>query len=192
MNCSVDPLKAGQRGSAAWYDGKRGNKVRRRTVVVGAPAVLVVLALVGCLSTNPQTPGSRSADQTTDFYNLLQTGTPEQVQGEIDAGAVVNAQEETLGFTPLMWAAGLNPNPEVITVLLKAGAHINARVAGGMTPLMWAAARNRSPEVIAALLDAGADAKVKDRQGRTAFDFAQQNASLKETDAYRKLEEASK
>lgn len=166
--------------------------MRRRTVVVGSPAVVVVLALVGCLSTNPQTPGSHSAYQATDFYNLLQTGTPEQVQREIDAGADVNAQEETLGFTPLMWAAGLNPNPEVTSVLLKAGAHINARVAGGMTPLMWAAARNRSPEVVTALLDAGADAKAKDRQGRTAFDYAHQNANLRETDAYRKLEEASK
>ena len=91
-----------------------------------------------------------------------------------------------------MWAAGLNPNPEVITVLLQAGAHINARAAGGMTPLMWAAARNKNPEVIAALLDAGADTKAKDSQGRTAFDYAQQNASLKDTDAYGKLEEASK
>jgi len=123
---------------------------------------------------------------------LLQTGTPEQVQKEIDAGADVNAQENTLGFTPLMWAAGLNPNPEVISVLLKAGAHINARVAGGRTPLMWAVARNRNPDVIAALLDAGADAKAKDSQGRTALDYARQNASLKDTDAYGKLEEASK
>jgi len=159
---------------------------------MGAPAVLVALALVGCLSTNSQTPASRAANQTTDFYNLLQSGTPEQVQKEVDAGADVNAQEDTLGFTPLMWAAGLNPNPEVISVLLKAGAHINARVAGGMTPLMWAVARNRNPEVIAALLDAGADAKAKDRQGRTAFYYAQQNASLKGTDAYGRLEEASK
>ena len=168
--------------------------MRTRTVVVAAPAVLVALALAGCLSTNPQTPASRStaSDQTTDFYNLLQTGTPEQVQKEVDAGADVNAQENTLGFTPLMWAAGLNPNPEVITVLLKAGAHINARAAGGMTPLMSAAARNKNPEVIAALLDAGADTKAKDSQGRTAFDYAQQNASLKDTDAYGKLEEASK
>ena len=139
---------------------------------------------------NPRTP--LAADQTTDFYNVLQTGTPEQIQKELDAGADVNDQEGTLGFTPLMWAAGQNPNPEVIVVLLKAGARVNARSAGGMTPLMWAAARNRNPEVIAALLDAGADATAKDSQGRTAIDYAQRNTNLKNTDAYERLVETSK
>lgn len=163
-----------------------------RQVAGGVPAVLLTLTLAGCLSTNPQTPASRGAYQTTDFYNLLQAGTPEQVQKEIDDGADVNAQENTLGFTPLMWAAGFNPNPEMIAVLLKAGARINARAAGGMTPLMWAVARNRNPDVVTALLDAGADAKAKDGQGRTALDYARKNAGLKDTDAYGKLEEASK
>lgn len=209
-------------------DRHGGNKVTRRTVVIAAPAVLIALALAGCLSTHTRTAASRRApsDQTSDLCSLLQSGTPEQVQQEIDAGADVNAQEEKLGFTPLMWAAGLNPNPEVIAVLLKAGAHVNARVAGGMTPLMWAAARNRNPEVfttllnasaevnaqdangmtalmlaseqnhnpdvVAALLNAMADGRAKDKLGKTAFDYAQGNADLKDTDVFRRLEEASK
>ena len=57
---------------------------------------------------------------------------------------------------------------------------------------MNAAARNRNSEIIIVLLKAGADAKVKDNKGKTAFEYAQNNAKLKGTDAYRQLEEASK
>ena len=56
---------------------------------------------------------------------------------------------------------------------------------------MFAARYNQSPEVIMTLLKAGADAKAKNRHGKTAFDYAQRNASLKDTDAYRQLQEAS-
>jgi hypothetical protein len=35
------------------------------------------------------------------------------------------------------------------------------------------------------------DAKAKDGRGKTAFDYAQGRAKLKDTDAYRQLQEAS-
>jgi ankyrin repeat protein len=47
------------------------------------------------------------------------------------------------------------------------------------------------PEVITVLLKAGGDAKAKNSDGKTAFDYAQKNANLKGTDAYRQLQEAS-
>ena len=46
--------------------------------------------------------------------------------------------------------------------------------------------------MITTLLKAGADAKAKDNEGHTAFDYVQYNEKLKGTDAYQKLEEASK
>ena len=58
-------------------------------------------------------------------------------------------------WTPLMDAADYNPNPEVITTLLKAGADANAWDALGMTALNWAAMHNRNPEVIITLIKAG-------------------------------------
>ena len=61
-----------------------------------------------------------------------------------------------------------------------------------MTALMYAAMGNTNPEVIRVLLDAGADGKARDKNGKTAFDYAQDNEKLKGTDALRKLEEASK
>jgi hypothetical protein len=41
------------------------------------------------------------------------------------------------------------------------------------------------------LLNDGADAKAKDKLGTTAFGYAQSNAKLKGTDAYKQLQEAS-
>ena len=46
--------------------------------------------------------------------------------------------------------------------------------------------------MITVLLRAGADAKAKDNKGKTALDYALGNVSLKDTAAYRQLEEASK
>ncbi len=87
-----------------------------------------------------------------------------EVQGRRDAG-------ETLGAA-LRQAAVSNPNPEVITALLGAGADVNARDKDGMTPLMFAAVHNPNPEVASTLLAAGADVNARDKDGMTALMFA--------------------
>lgn len=52
-----------------------------------------------------------------------------------------------------MLAAGNNPNPEVISTLLNAGADLKAQNEWyGWTPLMVAAGKNQNPEVITTLL----------------------------------------
>jgi ankyrin repeat protein len=155
--------------------------VRKRIIVAVALGILAALSSAYAL--------------TTDFVELVKTGTPQQIQAAIDKGEDVNAQDKN-GLTPLMWAAGFNQNSEAITTLLKAGADVKARDNAGKTPLMYAAAASYpSPEVITALLGAGADAKPKDNLGHTAIEYAHNNfdfgRSLEKTDAYRKLEEAS-
>jgi ankyrin repeat protein len=113
------------------------------------------------------------------------------VQAAINQGAYVNDKDES-GWTPLMYAAGHNKNPEVITVLLKAGADLNAQEDHrGKTPLIVAAWRNYNPEVIVTLLKAGANVKAQDHFGATALDYAQDNDKLKGTDALRQLQKAS-
>ena len=57
---------------------------------------------------------------------------------------------------------------------------------------MYAAASTPNPEVITTLLEAGADAKANSNAGKTAIKNARDNESLKDTDALKKLEEASK
>jgi ankyrin repeat protein len=69
-----------------------------------------------------------------------------------------------------MAAAG-NLNPEVIRVLIRAKADLNARNAKGVTALMIAVDVNKNHEVLKALINAGADVNVKDNTGKTALDY---------------------
>ena len=81
--------------------------------------------------------------------------------------------------------------PANITVLLSAGADVNARGKNGWTPLHMAAMGRRTPDrTIAALLEAGASGSVKDVDGKTPFDLAEDNDIVKGTAAYWALNDA--
>lgn len=160
------------------------------TVKMAAVVWMVLGLVVNC---------GNAVAQTTKpvFFELCKTGTVEQVRAAIAAGADVNAIGGRYDLTPLMYAASGNPDPEVITVLLKAGAEVNARdrlirQAGGsfnpkampaqvkvsakanygMTPLMFAAQSNPNPEAIGVLLKAGADINAKHPDGSTMLVIA--------------------
>jgi ankyrin repeat protein/tetratricopeptide (TPR) repeat protein len=107
----------------------------------------------------------------TNFFELVKTGTPEDIQTAISRGAKVNATKD--GWTPLMLAAAYNQNPEAITTLLKAGADVKAK-GHALTPLQQAAIHNQNPEVITTLLKAGADVKAQSKDGWTALMYAAQ------------------
>jgi ankyrin repeat protein len=71
--------------------------------------------------------------------------------------------------------AAANNTPEVVEVLIKAGANVNTRnpaVHNEDTPLMRAAAYNCHPEVITMLIKAGADVNARDNMGGTALNWA--------------------
>jgi ankyrin repeat protein len=70
----------------------------------------------------------------TDFFTLCKNGTAPEVSQTLKAGADIAARD-TIGVTPLMYAARYNSNPEVITTLLKARADIAARNTDGWTML---------------------------------------------------------
>ena len=110
--------------------------------------------------------GSVLAFGQKNFFELVKTGTLEEVNNAIKAGANVNARDED-GKTPLMYAARDNQNPDVIKVLLEAGADVNASDEFGGTPLMYAARDNQNPDVIKVLLKAGADVNARDKYGKT-------------------------
>jgi hypothetical protein len=123
------------------------------------------------ISTAPL-PSKGYTPKVDDFFGLVWTGTPESIQAAIDNGADVNARNKD-GKTPLMFAAGYAPNPEVINILLAAGAEVNAKEPKyGLTPLMFAVAANTNPEVATTLLNAGADLGARSQGGVTVLMWA--------------------
>ena len=124
-----------------------------------------VLVLLAFISTSAY---AQSWYNGTSFYQLVKTGTPQDVQDAISNGADVN-EVGNGNWTPLMVAN----SPDVISMLLKAGAHVSARESyDGGTALMWQADMCKNPAVIAMLLKAGADVKDQDKDGLTALMYA--------------------
>ncbi len=71
---------------------------------------------------------------------------------------------------------------EVIEMLLRAGADINARDAQEMTPLILGASCGR-PERVRMLLRAGADIHLRDAKGKTALDHARLHSEVEHREA---------
>ena len=64
-------------------------------------------------------------------------------------------------------------NPEVLKLLLGAGADIRTKDKEGRTALMWAARDNTNPDVVRLLHEeVGADVNAKDKKGSTALILA--------------------
>ena len=113
-----------------------------------------------------------------EFFDLCAEGSLKQVVDAINGGANVNAKDNANnGRTPLIYAAAFNPDPEVIEVLINAGADVNARIdegwspESGYTPLM-AAAVESDPKVVRALINAGADVNSRNKVGWTPLILA--------------------
>ena len=116
---------------------------------------------------------------------------PEVITTLVKAGADVKAKDKE-GFTPLLIAAENNENAAVVARVASVGSDLEAKDNNGYTALIQAASKNHNPDVVVALLSAGANAKVKNAKGYTALDYAKVNQYLKNTDAFKKLEEASR
>ena len=79
------------------------------------------------------------------------------------------------GSTALHYAAGSGAL-ENVSLLLEAGAEIDARDGQGMTALMYAARYNQDASVVDLLLAHGANPSLKDARGRNALRlFMQEN-----------------
>ena len=107
-----------------------------------------------------------SSISSQTLFDIVTSGTPEELEKTIKAGANVN-EKDSLGRTPLMIASKSNQNPEVIKILIKAGANVNERNSEGLTPLMSASASNQNPEITETLIKAGANVNDRTPEGVT-------------------------
>jgi ankyrin repeat protein len=67
-----------------------------------------------------------SASSAPNLVDIAETATLEQIRQAVQAGADVNAVDSA-GRSVLMLAAASNPDPAVISALVKAGAKVNFR-----------------------------------------------------------------
>lgn len=128
-------------------------------------------------------------EMTTLMAALLQHGTnPEIIQLLIDGGADVNAINKG-GGSVLLFAVTMDSSPEIINILISAGARVDEILGkNSLTALMLAARNSKDPGVLNVLLDAGADTSIKNKQGKTALDFARENENIKNSDVLKRLE----
>jgi ankyrin repeat protein len=134
--------------------------------------MMMLISLICTLLVSP----SLASIRDSEFLELCKKGSLQEITEAIYSGANVNARSEELDNTPLIMAAGSNPNQEVITALIEAGADITKRNSHGETPLMYAAAYNLNQKavaaVITALVNVGDDVDAKDNVGRTPLIYA--------------------
>ena len=143
-----------------------------RFAIAAASLIAATVSMGGCETgpkSEPETiakvgvPVPKPDPARTEYstlFDLCKSGeaTPERVQEFLDLGADVNATEsDRIGVTPLVAAARFSKNPEVVTLLIKAGADVNTKSEDGVTPLYMAAFGNENPEVVTVLIEAGAD-----------------------------------
>jgi len=77
------------------------------------------------------------------------------------------------GTVTALHVAVTGGNADVVDLLLKSGAPVNAADVRGMTPLMWAVATDRAdPRIVRLLLAHGADPSSRSPGGETAVDWA--------------------
>ena len=91
--------------------------IPRRKQSAGIPRRLILILGMALLATSAF---------SQDIFELAAIGTPDEVQQAIREGSKVDTRDED-GFTPLMWAATLNPDAQVLSILVRAGAKVNEK-----------------------------------------------------------------
>lgn len=152
----------------------------KRTLVVDQTTALMVFASI---SQNPNiidTTIALGADvnaQNKMGYTALMFAaaynSPEMVQHLLDVGADPLTASFNQDLDALHLAAAMNPNPDVVEVLVRAGVPIEGKTLTGLTPLLLASEGNRNLEVPARLADLGADTGVFDPVGKTPLGLVQ-------------------
>ena len=112
-----------------------------------------------------------------ELLNAANIGDAKEAERLLYAGADIEAKT-SMGWTPLMMAAGDITTDEVVKLLVKEGADVSVSNDNGTTPLMIAA-RNGRISNVKLLISSGADIHAEDKNGKTALDKAKQTGMMK-------------
>jgi len=110
-------------------------------------------------------------ERATAFDLAVASDDVETVEALLDAGADADAISPMTGRTPLLQAVA-DGNADILALLLRRGARIDAPNRYGCTPLMLAVL-NRDPAMVEWLLHAGAARDAADVEGRTPLALAE-------------------
>ena len=112
-------------------------------------------------------PAARTPPTCDDWgsRNYFRSASPQDVRDCLQAGADPNGPPGLHPLPPHVIAAGETPHPAVISILVAAGADVDARAWGGLTPLHEAAAETTHAGVVTALAEAGVDPNARDGDG---------------------------
>ena len=144
-------------------------------------ALVVLLMLAATASATVQDPPEAGQDplptvcEAWGAWSFFATTPPDTVAACIRAGADPLAPLDDTGATPLHAAAQHSPYPQVIAVIVGAGADANATDNVGATPLHLAARSNAHPGMIIALVEAGAEVNARDLRDNTPLHSAWRN-----------------
>jgi hypothetical protein len=141
---------------------------------------LALLVLLASCGSDAQTKKNGKEAPAVDIHTAVVSNNIEALKQHIEAGTNINEKDPFGGSSPLISAA-LFDKPEMVKILLDAGADINFQNNDGSTALHTAAFFCR-PEIVKTLIDKKADKTLKNKFGATAYDnVAGAYADLKPT-----------
>ena len=114
----------------------------------------------------------RERTSRTSIWDASKSGDLNRVRELIDSGANINRPKPGLIRPTPLHNASAAGHPEIVTLLLKSGADIDAGDIGGSTPLHWAALMGQADSV-RLLMEAGASPDRKNREGETPLQSAE-------------------
>ncbi len=156
-----------------------------RVLVLPPAALLFFPACAGAPAADPVPPATAAPPAATPSVcddwgtrDFFRSASPEDVGECLRAGADPNGNPHRFPLAPLFVAARETPHPEVVSLLVGAGAEMDVRAPGGITLLHEAVAGSSGTEgnghsgVVTALVEAGADPNAGDLDGVTPLHWA--------------------